>query len=108
MVEITSMSMATAGVRGAYRNAQDLTGAALPAAQPQEGASFADMVRNAAQDAVATIRDGDKAAQLGMTGDIGTQQVVEATLAMESTVKTVVAMRDKFVEAYQEVLRMPI
>ena len=39
---------------------------------------------------------------------MGTQQVVEATLALESTVKTVVAMRDKFVEAYQEVLRMPI
>lgn len=41
MVEITSMSVATTGVRGAYRNAQDLNGAALPAVQHQEGASFA-------------------------------------------------------------------
>jgi flagellar hook-basal body complex protein FliE len=108
MVEISSMSVAANGVRGAYRNAQDLSSAALPVAEGSDGPSFAAMVRNAAQDAVTTIREGDKAAQLGLTGEMGTQQVVEATLALESTVKTVVAMRDKFVEAYQEVLRMPI
>ena len=110
MVEIASsaMSLAAGGARGAYRHAQDLTGGAIPAAQPQPGTSFADMLRDATQDAVATIREGDRAAQLGLTGEMGTQQVVEATLALESTVKTVVAMRDKFVEAYQEVLRMPI
>lgn len=108
MVEINSMSVATGGVRSAYRSAQDLSTAALPAKDAPQGASFADMVRNAAQDAVTTIREGDVAAQRGLNGEIGTQQVVEATLALESTVKTVVAMRDKFVEAYQEVLRMPI
>ena len=108
MVEISSMSIATSGMRGAYRNAQELHSAALPVADSPEPASFAAMVRDAAQDAVTTIREGDKAAQLGRTGEMGTQQVVEATLALESTVKTVVAMRDKFVEAYQEVLRMPI
>lgn len=108
MVEINSMSVATGGVRSAYRSAQDLSAAPLPAKDAPQGASFADMVRNAAQDAVSTIRDGDMAAQRGLNDEIGTQQVVEATLALESTVKTVVAMRDKFVEAYQEVLRMPI
>ncbi|HEY9022166.1 MAG: flagellar hook-basal body complex protein FliE [Paracoccaceae bacterium] len=108
MVEISSMSVATQGVRGAYRSAQDLSHAVQPVADGSDNTSFAAMVRNAAQDAVTTIREGDKAAQLGLTGEMGTQQVVEATLALESTVKTVVAMRDKFVEAYQEVLRMPI
>ena len=108
MVEINAMSVAANGVRGAYRHAQDLGGAAFSAEEAPKAASFADLVRDAAQDAVATIREGDIAAQRGLTGEMGTQQVVEATLALESTVKTVVAMRDKFVEAYQEVLRMPI
>lgn len=108
MVEISSMSVAVNGVRGAYRNAQDLTAAAMPKTEAPETGSFAAMVRNATQDAVNTIREGDKAAQMGMNGQISTQQVVEATLALESTVKTVVTMRDKLVEAYQEVLRMPI
>lgn len=108
MIESASMTFATGSVRGAYRSAQDLSVAAHPAAPKPEGGSFAEMVRNAAQDAVETIREGDKVAQRGLNGEVGRQQVVEATLALESTVKTVVAMRDKFVEAYQEVLRMPI
>ncbi len=108
MIETSSMSFVANGIRGAYRNAQGLSGQALPPAARTEGPSFADMVRNAAQDAVTTIREGDMEAQRGLNGEIGRQQVVEATLALESTVKTVVAMRDKFVEAYQEVLRMPI
>jgi flagellar hook-basal body complex protein FliE len=108
MAEISSLSVAANGVRGAYRHAQDLKTTGFPVAETSEATSFATMLRNAAQDAATTIRDGDKIAQLGMSGNVGTQQVVEATLALESTVKTVVAMRDKFVEAYQEVLRMPI
>ena len=46
--------------------------------------------------------------QAGMTGQLDTQSVVEATVALEATVKVAVSMRDKFVEAYKEVLRMPI
>ena len=47
-------------------------------------------------------------AQAGLRGEADTQQVVEAMLAMESTVKVAVSVRDRFVEAYQEILRMPI
>ncbi len=43
-----------------------------------------------------------------MAGEASTQQVVEATIALESTVKIAVSMRDKLVEAYQEVMRMSI
>ena len=36
------------------------------------------------------------------------QSVVEALAAAEMTMRTVVAVRDKVVEAYQEILRMPV
>lgn len=108
MIETTSASFATTGMRDAYRSAQSLSGTAFPQVQQPEPGSFAEMIRSAAKDAVATIREGDMAAQRGLNGEIGRQEVVEATLALETTVQTVVAMRDKFVEAYQEVLRMPI
>jgi flagellar hook-basal body complex protein FliE len=108
LVEISSLSAAAQGVGGAYRQAQGLSGAVSPLPQGDEANSFAAMVRNATEQAATTIREGDRMAQLGLTGEAGTQQVVEATLALESTVRTVVAMRDRFVEAYQEVLRMPI
>ncbi|MFN2306134.1 MAG: flagellar hook-basal body complex protein FliE [Paracoccaceae bacterium] len=108
MIETSSMSFAANGVRDAYRSSQELGGATLQSKDRPEGPSFADMLRNAAADAVETIRDGDVQAQRALNGEIGRQEAVEATLALESTVKTVVAMRDKFVEAYQEILRMPI
>lgn len=70
--------------------------------------SFSDMVSEATQSAVATVRKGDAMGQAGMMGKADPQAVVEATLAMEGTLKTVVSVRDKLVSAYQEVLRMPI
>ena len=72
------------------------------------GPDFSTMVANAAQEAVETVRTGDTMAIAGLNGQAGLQQVVEATMAMESTVQVSVALRDKLVEAYQEVMRMPI
>ena len=98
-------------IRGAYRSSQDLTTRTTDAVEETAGAgkmSFAEMVRDAAGDAAQSIREAETVAQSGLAGDTGTQQVVEATIAMESTVKIAVSMRDKLVAAYQEVLRMPI
>jgi flagellar hook-basal body complex protein FliE len=71
-------------------------------------ADFSSMVANAASQAVETVRTGDSMAIAGLTGQAGLQQVVEATMAMESTVQVSVALRDKLVEAYQDIMRMPI
>ncbi|GAA6164733.1 flagellar hook-basal body complex protein FliE [Pelagimonas sp. KU-00592-HH] len=73
-----------------------------------QGPDFSQMVSKAASNAAETVRQGDQTAMAGLTGQAGIQQVVEATMAMESTVRVSVAVRDKFVEAYQEIMRMPI
>ena len=57
---------------------------------------------------LACAREAEAVAQKGLTGEVGTQRVVEATLELESTVKMMVSMRDKVIEAYQEIMRMPI
>lgn len=107
-----SFSVITANAaRGAYSASQSLDtvkSAATDEAEKAGRASFAEMVENAAADSVRTIREADAAAQAGLAGNATTQQVVEATMALESTVKVAVSMRDKLVTAYQEVLRMPI
>jgi flagellar hook-basal body complex protein FliE len=69
---------------------------------------FSKMVSDAAAQAVDTVRTGDSTAIAALNGQAGLQQVVEATMAMESTVQVAVALRDKMVDAYQEVMRMPI
>ena len=66
------------------------------------------MLRAAAQQSAESVRQGDEVATAGLIGDASVQQVVEATMDMESTVRVSVAVRDKIVEAYQEIMRMPI
>ena len=96
--------------RGAYGSAKALTGgpaSAQPAAQAG-GETFAEMVGKAATDAVQTARQAEATVQAGMAGRVDTQSVVEATMALESTVKVSVAVRNKLVEAYQQIMQMPI
>lgn len=93
-------------VQSAYQQVKDTK----PAAQTEavKEPDFAEMVAKGASEAVSTVRNGDATALAGLSGTAGIQQVVEATMAMESTVQVSVALRDKLVEAYQEIIRMPI
>ncbi len=72
------------------------------AASPQGGfvaalGSFAD-----------TLRTGEETARATMMGRADPQALVEALAASELAVETAVTLRDKVVEAYQEILRMPV
>ena len=95
---------------GAYRISRSLAaGAAEPAAaEDAKRSSFTQMLGDAALKAAEDVRAADKVAQAGLAGKVPTQQVIESTMALEHTVKVTVAMRDKLVEAYQEIMRMPI
>ncbi|APZ50404.1 flagellar hook-basal body complex protein FliE [Salipiger abyssi] len=94
---------------GAYRASRDM--AAEPgavAAPAADKPSFSDMLAEAGRDAVQTVRHAEAVAQTGLQGQADTQAVVEATLELDSTVRTAVSVRDKLVEAYQEIIRMPV
>ncbi len=62
----------------------------------------------AATDFLATLREGEETVKAGLAGRADPQAVVEALAATELAVQTAVAVRDKVVEAYQEILRMPV
>lgn len=98
----------SAAVQSAYGKTNSLEKAEVNAVSGADTQSFSQMVANAATEAVHTVREGDAMAIAGLNGQVGIQQVVEATMAMESTVKVSVAVRDKLVEAYQEIMRMPV
>jgi len=44
----------------------------------------------------------------GLTGKADSQAVVQALAATEMAVQAAVTVRDRVVEAYQEILRMPV
>ena len=72
------------------------------------GPSFADAVEKALADMQSTVDKGERAAQMAMAGKGDIQSMVEALTATEMALDTAVAVRDKVVEAYQELLRMPV
>ncbi|MRX49248.1 flagellar hook-basal body protein FliE [Paracoccus sp. S-4012] len=50
----------------------------------------------------------DGTAQAAMSGSASSQQLVQTIAETEVALETVVAIRDRVVEAYQEILRMPV
>jgi len=98
-------ALATAAYKAASRIAE---GAPPPAAGSANGTDFGSMLADAVKDAVATIGKGEAAAMEGATGKADIVQVVNAVTSAELTLETVVAIRDKVIAAYQDILRMPI
>jgi len=79
----------------------------LDAASGASG-SFEGLVKSAVETALKTTKTGEAATMqtLANPGDLGS--VVNAVTSAEITMQTVVAVRDKVIQAYQDILRMPI
>ena len=69
---------------------------------------FASFVRDAAQSALDTGKQAEAQSIAGLAGKADLLDVVQAVNAAETTLNTVVAVRDKVIAAYQELLRMPV
>jgi flagellar hook-basal body complex protein FliE len=81
---------------------------ARPVPQEQGTRTAGAAFEAAAGDFMATLREGEETVKAGLAGRADPQAVVEALAATELAVQTAVAVRDKVVEAYQEILRMPV
>ena len=57
---------------------------------------------------VETLRQGETTARDALTGKADPTALVQALAQTELAVETAVTVRDKVVEAYQEILRMPV
>ena len=74
---------------------------------PQQGGALGSFGKLAASFAE-TLRNGEETAKAAMTGGADPHALVQALAATEMAVETAVTVRDKVVEAYQEILRMPV
>jgi flagellar hook-basal body complex protein FliE len=83
-----------------------LTRAAAQPTPTERGAGEAFAA--ATKDFLGAMREGEATVKAGLVGRADPQAVVEALAATELAVQTAVAVRDKVVEAYQEILRMPV
>lgn len=80
---------------------------ARPATAAQDGALGAGL-QALAGDFARTLEASEAASMAAMTGDADPHALVEALAQTELAVETAVTVRNKVVEAYQEILRMPV
>ncbi|MFV0382880.1 flagellar hook-basal body complex protein FliE [Paracoccus sp. (in: a-proteobacteria)] len=91
-------------------NAASAYQAARPAVAPDRNAEPDAVARlgNAADAFAQQMAQVDTAATGAMTGQVETHQLVQTIAEAQLAMETVVTIRDKVVEAYQEILRMPV
>ena len=82
--------------------------AALGALQPARAATGASAAAEAAEGFAAMLRGAEAQAMEGLSGGADPHALVTALAETRLAVDTVVAIRDRAVEAYQEILRMPV
>jgi flagellar hook-basal body complex protein FliE len=100
------MDMKIAQAAQAYANAGKVGGPGMAARD--QGGGFADLLRQATEDAVGAMKQGETASLQAAAGKANLTEVVTAVSNAEATLQTVAALRDKVISAYQEILRMPI
>lgn len=93
----------------AYNNvAKNPLGAPGPANDDKGGEPFADLVKSAIKEAVRIGRTAERQSIAGINDKADLNQVVTSVAEAEVTLQTVVAVRDKVIDAYREIIRMPI
>jgi flagellar hook-basal body complex protein FliE len=79
-----------------------------PASEAAPAHSFADLVKGALHEAVSAGRVSEKASVTAVQQGGDLNHVVTAVAEAELTLQTVVAVRERIIEAYKDILRMPI
>lgn len=69
---------------------------------------FMDMVKGVAENAIDSNKKAEEISKQALTGKAELADVVTAIAHAETTLQTVVTVRDKVISAYQEILRMPV
>ena len=75
---------------------------------PGNQGTFTNLVQGYLSQAEQIGRTGEQMSVAGVTGQADLAQVATSVSEAEVTLQTVVAIRDKVVDAYKEILRMPM
>ena len=94
-----------------YSAVQNQGVAAMPPAPPSsaaDGPGFADLVKNAVSEAVSSSKNAETQMAAHAQGKAELVDVVTAISSAQSSLETVMAVRDQVIAAYQQVMQMSI
>ena len=78
------------------------------AAPTPKGAGEANTLVGLVENFAQTLAEGEATAKAAMTGTADPHALIQALASSQTAVDTVATVRDRVVEAYQEILRMPV
>jgi len=79
-----------------------------PTHPADDGLAFGDLVKNAVNDAVTNSRHAESQMAAHTQGKAELVDVVTAISSAQTSLETVMAVRDQVIAAYQQVMQMPI
>ncbi|MFZ4602330.1 MAG: flagellar hook-basal body complex protein FliE [Caulobacterales bacterium] len=88
--------------------ARALKSAPTDAGEGPDSIDFGQMVKGAVDTAATATKKAETTAMQAAAGRADIVDVVTAIAAAETTLETVITVRDQVIQAYQEILRMPI
>lgn len=103
---VPTLTVSPAGAAQAY--ARTATEAGPPGAEAADGQGFGAALGRAMQGVVSAGREADAQSLHAIAGGGNLTEVVTAVSRAELALQGAVAIRDKMVQAYQDVMRMPI
>ncbi|WP_456640306.1 flagellar hook-basal body complex protein FliE [Bradyrhizobium sp. USDA 10063] len=106
MMEAVSSVLKDVG--GVVRSSSVATSVPAVTQTAQPAVGFDGVLEQVAADAIGSLKNGEAASVSYIKGKVSAQSVVEAVMSAEQTLQMAVAVRDKVVQAYQEVSRMAI
>ncbi|KXG84645.1 flagellar hook-basal body complex protein FliE [Agrobacterium bohemicum] len=100
---------ATDGLKEVTSSLSTLAGSAVStAASAATGPTFASVLGGVATDAIDSLKKSEAMSFAGLQGKANTREVVDAVMQADQTLKTAVALRDKIVSAYLDIVKMQI
>jgi len=92
----------------AYAQAASSTTQATGISSGPEKPDFNALVQTAIADTSTSLKAGEQAAAQVAVGEANLVDVVTAISSAEVSLETAIAVRNRMIEAYQEIMRMPI
>lgn len=102
------MIEATAAINATQVGGVQLRPAAASEVKNAPAVSFTDALKSTAMQQVQTVQQSEQMSMAALHGQASLQDVVQATVKAELAVETAIAIRNKMIESYQEIMRMPV
>ncbi len=106
-MDVKFSAAAEAYTQAAAKVAPGIGGSAPTGAQPS-GSEFSGLVNDIVGDAVSAGRKAEVMSLQAVSAPTDISQVALAVTNAEVTMQTVVAVRDRVIQAYQDIIKMPI